>query len=154
MYKYKIFWLMQKLKLPTDLKILKHIYLMYEDEFRKYEKGANTRECKTYVPINIKKIADELKTDPYVLFGRLYFHLNYKYGYEQKDGSKVFLFSPKVGEDPHCINYPYLAAIVSEKRSEWIINSSALIISLISVGIAFATLIYTIYRATGAPITP
>ena len=141
-------------KLPTDLKILKCIYKMYKDEFNNYTKEHPTRDSKIYVPIDIRNIADKLKTDSDILFGRLYYHLDNKYRYEQSDGSKVHLFAFKVGNDMHCIHYPYLAAIVSEKNTDWKRSIWSLTISLISIGIALAALIYNIYGATGAPTVP
>lgn len=128
-------------KLPTDLEILDHIYKTYTDDFRKYPIDDSDRSALIYVPIDVQRIAESLKTNPQVLFGRLYYHLDQKYGYTQDDDTKVHLFAFKVGKDLHCINYPYLAAIVSEKRTEHKRNLSALSLSIISLIVAVGSLI-------------
>ncbi|WP_223670229.1 hypothetical protein [Kangiella shandongensis] len=82
-------------KPPTDLKVLKTIYKNYYDEFIKYEKSKSSRSSWNYIPIDIDSLATELKTDPDLLFGRLYYYLDKKHRYEQDDGSIVYLFFEK-----------------------------------------------------------
>jgi hypothetical protein len=128
-------------KLPTDLEILDHIYKMYADDFCKYPIDDHDRSALIYVPIDVRRIAQSLKTNPQVLFGRLYYHLDQRYRYTQDDGAKVHLFAFKIGKDFHCINYPYLAAIVSEKRTEHKRNLLALSLSILSLIVAVGSLI-------------
>ena len=73
----------------------------------------------------------------HLLYGRLYFHLDYKYRYAQADGGMVHLFAKKVGEDYDCINYPYLAAIVSERDVEHKRNLWSLGLSIAAICISF-----------------
>lgn len=127
-------------KLPTDLKVLKCIYAMYAETFRDFKREDPTRSPKIYIPIDVTKIAVSLSTDPHVLFGRLYYHLDHKYSYKQDDGGLVHLFAFKVGDDLHCINYPYLAAVLSEQDNEhqrnlwalWL-SSAALLLSVVAI---------------------
>lgn len=127
-------------KLPTDLKVLKCIYTMYADTFRDFKREDPTRSSKIYIPIDVTKIASSLGADPHVLFGRLYYHLDHKYSYKQDDGSVVHLFAFKIGDNLHCINYPYLAAVLSEhesehRRSQWALRWSfaALVLSFVAI---------------------
>lgn len=131
-------------KLPTDLEILECIYTTYADSFREYSKADPNRSCKIYVPIDVRRVAELLQTDPFILHGRLYYHLDEKYGYTQDNGSEVHLFSHKVGDNLHCIHYPFLAAIVSEKTTEHRRNLWALWVSILSLGVALSSMVVAI----------
>lgn len=127
-------------KTPTDLELLNAIYDRYYDEFAKYSKEERLRNSKIYVPIDCSEIAKQLGVNADIIFGRLYYHLENKYGYTHEDGSKVCFFACKVGGDPHCINFPYLASVLATLMLEnrrfnittWI-AILALIISIISI---------------------
>lgn len=126
------------MKLPSDLKILTEIYERYYEQFKNFSREEPTRECKVYVPIDIKAIAADLKTDEYLLFGRLYNHLNKKYeGNEESP-----LFSMKVGKDSHAIHFPLLASVLAGLKEErnrinisMYFSIAALIISLFTLGL-------------------
>ncbi len=126
------------MKLPSDLKILTEIYERYYEEFKKFSHEDKSRECKVYVPIDIKTVAANLKTDEYILFGRLYNHLNKKY-----EGNKESpLFSMKVGKDSHAIHFPLLASVLSGLKEErnrinisMYFSIAALTISLFTLGL-------------------
>jgi hypothetical protein len=79
--------------LPSDFKILKEIYNQYYDEFSGYTE--NERATKIYVPMNLETIAKKLEVDPDIVFGRLYYHLNEKYGYQTGENTSSHLFIPK-----------------------------------------------------------
>lgn len=132
------------IRTPTDLEILNTIYNRYYNEFTKYSEGEKTRDTKIYVPIDFAEIAKQLNVDGDIVFGRLYYHLENKYGYIQGDGSMVHFFALVVGNDRHCVNFPYLASILATLRQEnrqfRIATSIAvlsLVISLISLGVSF-----------------
>jgi hypothetical protein len=127
-------------KLPTDLKILECIYLMYADTFRNFSREEPSRSAKIYVPIDVEAVASELDTDPHELFGRLYYDLDNRHRYKQDNDSYVHLFAFTIGDDRHCINYPYLAGILAGMRTESYVQRWSLVISLISLGIALAAL--------------
>ena len=105
-------------KLPTDLQILERIYGEYGAEFRSYAHSELQRDTRIYVPIDVEEIARRLDTDPEELFGRLHYHLNHKYSYKTGENTSVPLFSVAVGNDRHCVHFPYLAAILSEHRED------------------------------------
>jgi hypothetical protein len=128
-------------KLPTDIQILKTIYEMYYDDFVSYDKNNNkSRSSKMYVPINIEYISKKFNVDPDLVFGRLYYHLEKKFGYSHEDGTKVPFFTLQAGSDKHCVHFPYLASVLATMKSEskkffiaTIISVVALIVSLISI---------------------
>lgn len=128
-------------KLPTDLTVLECIYSTYAEAFRTFPKEQPTRSAKIYVPIDVDAIALNLKMDAHELFGRLYYDIDHRYRYKNDDGSSVHLFAFKVGNDRHCINYPYLAGVLAEKRMEDKRNKWSLRLSLFSLVIALAALI-------------
>jgi hypothetical protein len=127
---------------PTDFELLHAIYERYRGEFANYvEDDAEGRASKVFVPIDIPELARVFGVDADSIFGRLYFHLNPLYAPE--DETK-FLFSPKVGSDRNCVNFPLLEAVLAglweqRRRDTW-----ALTIAIISLGIAGASLIVSL----------
>ncbi len=87
---------------------------MYSPRFQAAQDGTHAPGEKIYVPIDLRAVAEKIGNDPHILFGRLYYHLDAKYRYKNDDGIRVHLFTLKVGANYHCINYPLLAAILSE----------------------------------------
>ncbi|MCB2426777.1 hypothetical protein [Methylophaga pinxianii] len=131
------------MRIPTDLEILNTIYRIYHSDFVAFERGDGARDSRIYVPIDCKKIAGELKVDPDIVFGRLYYHLEKQYGYKQDDGSNVHFFARKVGNDPRCINFPLMTSVLAglrqEKRKFWIgtaIAILALVVSAVSLTVS------------------
>lgn len=107
------------MKAPTDIKILNTIYKTYYKEFQEYTSGTtNRRSSKIYVPIECRLIAKKLNVDADIIFGRLYYHLEQKYGYTRADGSKVAFYSKKVGPDDSCVNFPLLASVLAGLQEE------------------------------------
>jgi hypothetical protein len=98
---------------PTDIEILNKIYNNYYKAFSSFSKDKPNRQTKIFLPIDIKKIADELKVDEDIIFGRLYYDFEKRYGYKQDDGTNAHFFSLAVGNDRHCINFPYAASILA-----------------------------------------
>lgn len=127
---------------PTDREILQKIHDRYLDKFGRFNKDdpEPERDSKVYVPIDCKALASELGVNPDIVFGRLYYHLDKKYGYTQEDGAKVHLFSLKVGKDKHAVNFPLLSAVLAEIHQSWfrftaplVISGIALVISIIGI---------------------
>ena len=65
----------QIIKVPTDLEILNTIYELHHKDFVLYDQDKEVRETKIMVPINCRDVAEILKVDGYIVFGRLYYHL-------------------------------------------------------------------------------
>lgn len=130
-------------QLPTDLEILNMIYERYYESFTTFTQGDNSRSAKIYVPIDINRVAEDLNIDGDIVFGRLYYHLEKKYGYRQDNGSLVHFFSLRIGSDIHCINFPLASAVLADLRDQakkynWAkgIAIVSLFISLISIFIS------------------
>ncbi|MGE4312896.1 MAG: hypothetical protein AB7E85_01330 [Pseudobdellovibrionaceae bacterium] len=98
----------------TDLMLLNALQRMYENDFAKKQND----KTGFYVPIDCKRLAEEMKVDAEMVFQRLNFHLNKKYSYKQDDGSKVEFFAFEIGGIKHCINYPYLCAILAQMEDD------------------------------------
>jgi hypothetical protein len=82
-----------------------------------------------------------------MLFGRLYYHLDAKYHYEQDDGAKIHLFSLKIGSERHCVNFPYLAAVLAEKNEEHSRQLWSLGLSIAALVLSVAAIIAQIVTA-------
>jgi hypothetical protein len=132
---------------PTDLELLEEIYRRYYSVFSDHSRDEPARSAKVYVSIDIHGLAERFNVDPDIIFGRLYYDLEPKYGFEKPDGSKVNFFTLKVGEDAHAVQYPLLASVVARLRDErkrhrvaiWL-SVVALVISAISVGLSVRSL--------------
>lgn len=133
-------------KLSTDREILHCIYEMYAADFHANQKKPNDEVGnRIYLPIDVRAVASKLGDDPHVLFGRLYYHLAHEYGYKKDDGARVDLFSFKVGNQLHCINYPYLAAILSDHLSQHAENAKAFWMSFAALVVAIVSAVATIF---------
>lgn len=124
------------MKPPSDLKILNVIYKLYYEEFKNFAQESdvqNGRVSKIHVPIDCKMIARELGVDSDIVFGRLYYHLEQKYGYKRDDDNKVAFFSLGVGPDRHCVNFPLLASVLAGLQEESSKFKWATVLSFIAV---------------------
>lgn len=137
------------LKPPTDRDILRLIYNLYYNDFNSYTKGSRT--TKNFVPIDIAKIAREFKVDEDIIFGRLYYHLNKKYGYKQDDGSLVSFFSRNLGGDNNnSVNFPLLSSVLAELNDDHSRFKLAIIISVASLILASFSIGLTLYEIQSA----
>ena len=103
----------------------------------------SSRSSKIYVTIDIAAIAKDFRVNDDIIFGRLYYHLEDKYGYEQRDGSRVHFFAMRVGSDRHCVHFPYVASVLANLRDEdrkfrmaTTVAIAALLISVIALGLS------------------
>lgn len=130
---------------PTDFKLLRAIYDRHRGDY------ASTDPPRVYVPIDIPAIARDLGVETNSVFGRLYHHLDRIYGEPAEEGSpRRFLFSPKVGQEANCVNFPHLEAVLAglweqRNRDRWTYWTAA-----ISLAVAIASLIVSAFVATGA----
>jgi len=128
--------------IPSDFQLLAEIYCRYQDQFKNFSEKSPGRATKTYVPIDIEAIAKHFGTDPEIIFGRLRYHLDQKYGYE-KNGKEVPFFLKEVNQDKNAVNFPMLASVIAGLREErnrqntvLKISIAAIIISLVSLGVS------------------
>ncbi len=130
---------------PTDLELLEEIYRRYYPAFVDPKRLEDNPRGKIHVPIDINSLADHFGVDADIVFGRLYYHLNEKHGFEQ-GSARVDLFLMQVGGQRHCVQFPLLASLVADLRDQrnqylWTLWLSipAAIISVISLTIALTT---------------
>lgn len=130
------------MKSPSDRKILSTIYKMYYKEFENFTPGGiNNRQSKVYVPISCKEISKKLNVDSDIVFGRLYYHLQEKYGYRKGDVSVPF-FSLRVGNDERCVHFPLLASVLAGQEEEHSKTRWATCLSIIAIVVSLFALYY------------
>ncbi len=129
---------------PTDLQILEEIYNRYYATFVSFSPKDGSRSTKIFVPIDIREIGKHFGIDSDIIFGRLYYHLDPKYGFEQPDGSKVRFFALGLGSDRHCVQFPLLAAVVAKLREERNRDLFTRWLSLLAITISFVSLLVSI----------
>lgn len=120
----------------TDLELLETLQSLYKNDFL----GNQSEKSSFYIPIDCKRVAHEMKVNAEMVFQRLNYHLNKQYSYKQDDGSRVEFFAFEIGGIRHCINYPYLCAILAQIKDSKkelfytkIFASLSLIISIIGL---------------------
>jgi hypothetical protein len=130
-------------RLPTDLEILEEIYNRYYDTFSAFSDGVPKRNAKIYVPIDIDAIAKHFKVDVDIIFGRLYYYLDRKYGFTEPNDVIVPFFTLAAGPDLKCVHFPLLASVLAnlrEEKNKYIVNTwisiAAIVISIVSLVIS------------------
>jgi hypothetical protein len=131
---------------PTDMAILDKIYNEYYDVFSAFSKEAPNRQSKIFVPVDIKKIAHELGVDEDIVFGRLYYDLEKRYGYREDDGTRVSFFSRAIGKDRDCINFPYAASVLAALRDEKKKFGIATGLAILSLVISIASICLSLFK--------
>ena len=135
-----------EMKTPTDLTILRLIYKLYYEEFRNFSMDAgveNGRRSKIFVPVDCKLIATHLKVDADIVFGRLYYHMEEKYGYRRDDGSRVAFYTQLEGEANRCVNFPMLASVLAGLEEENSKAQTAIYLSLFATAVAITAVVVT-----------
>lgn len=132
--------------IPTDRQILRCIFEKYAPDYPGKEAGEVRGKNDPYLPIKIHEVATRLGCSPEMLFGRLYYHLDAKFHYTKDGNAEVHLFSLKVGSEMHCVNFPYLAAVLAEKDEEHKRQ-------LWSLGVAIAALVLSVASIIAQVIT-
>lgn len=129
------------MKISTDREIFECLFSAYASEFELAQSAPDRDGNKIYVPIDVKNVAQLLDNDPHVLFGRLYYHLDPKYRYEQSGGALVHLFALQVGDARHCINYPYLCALLADAREHHKENTKTFWFSIVALALSLGAII-------------
>lgn len=130
--------------MPTDRKILEFIYKTYYQEFWEFSNENQTRVTKNFMPVDISKVARHFNTDDDIIFGRLYHHLDNKYGYMSDDGLRVPFYTEVAGENKRCINFPLLASVLAGLQEDHRRFRNTTIITILA---ALATVAATILAA-------
>jgi hypothetical protein len=132
--------------IPTDEDLLANIYTKYLKTFSDWSEEDKTRVAKIWVPIDIDSMAKKYRCDPDLIFGRLYYHMNEKYGSRTGDGQDVNFFNMRLAKDRHVVNFPLLTSVLADlqdDRKRFIVSTRmaalSLVVSAISIGIAVLT---------------
>lgn len=125
-------------QIPSDRAIFEVIYSKYLAEYLK--DVANQTPRRVYLPVNLTAIAQQLGCNVHILFGRFYSDLRQRYNADRREGFSHSIFEPKAGPDRHCVNFPYLVAILAGMREEaqrqwltWTLSLLALAVSAFSL---------------------
>jgi hypothetical protein len=129
--------------IPTDETLLATIYKRNLKAFSEWTENNKTRVTKIWVPIDIDELGKKFRCDPDLIFGRLYYHMNEKYGSSTGDGQEVNFFNMRLANDRHVVNFPLLTSVLADlqdNRKRFIISTRlaalSLVVSAISIGIA------------------
>ena len=129
--------------IPTDERLLGLIYKSYIGDFKAHTEENQIRQTKIWVPLDLEMLSKKLRSDPELLFGRLYYHMNGKYGSRTGDGEDVSFFYIRLGPDKHVVNFPLMTSVLAdlkEDKRRFIISTRvaglSLLVSLASVAIA------------------
>lgn len=132
--------------IPTDQTLLSEIYKRYLKDFSDWSEENKTRVAKIWVPIDIDSLAKKFRCDPDLIFGRLYYHMNEKYGSTTGDGQDVNFFNMRLANDRHVVNFPLLTSVLADlqdNRKKFVISTRlaalSLVVSALSIGIAVLT---------------
>lgn len=106
-------------RIPTDRKILQAIHNRYYEAFITFDEEEPDREAKILIPIDCVEIAGQLKIDYESVFGRLYYHMEKKYGYERENGVIVPFFIKATQRERHLVNFSLLEAVLASLQEEW-----------------------------------
>lgn len=135
---------------PSDYELLKFIYSRYRQTFASFVQGAaDGRASKILVPVDLAEIARHFRVDEDSIFGRLYYHLDPKYGEPAKPegGARKVFFTPVAGGDQNCVNFPLLEAVLAGLWQRHRRDLAAIATAVLSLAIALASLIVSL--ATG-----
>ena len=120
------------MRLHTDSEILRCIFEMYEGQY--------PTSGDPSLPIDARAVAARLKCPPEMVFGRLYHDMGHRFRYMDGD-VRTALFELAVGSKRHCVNFPYLVAVLAgmeaeHRRDRWTRGLAilALVIACLSAG--------------------
>lgn len=132
--------------IPTDQTLLAEIYRRYLKDFSDWTEENKIRATKIWVPIEIDALARKFRSDPDIIFGRLYYHMNQKYASATGDGDNVNFFHLRLGTDRHVVNFPLLTSVLADlqdNHKRFVVSTRlaalSLVVSALSIGIAVLT---------------
>jgi len=136
-------WKKKTTRIPTDLEILDAIYERYKDA---YVGGVEGKDRPVnYVSVDIPMIAEALGAEPNGIFGRLYYHLQPKYGYQKMVDDRmvsVHFFDIEIGGKRHCIHFPLMMSVLAGLRKEHSFSQTAMWISIIALGVSILSFLW------------
>lgn len=140
--------------IPTDERLLAEIYKRYERAFGEWSEENKTRSTKIWVPIEIDPMAKRFRCDPDLIFGRLYYHMNAKYGSHTGKGDTVNMFEMRIGQDRHCVNFPLVASVLADLQEDTKRFRVSTRMAALSLVVSAASILIAIFWKGGAVMLP
>lgn len=139
---------------PTDFELLRAIHERHKADYE--ARVAAGGLGRIFVPLDIPAIAKDLGSEENMVFGRLYHHLEEIHGQKRDPTNphprKTF-FTPRIGPDDalliNAVNFPLMEAVLASLWQERDRDRRTLWISVISIGIAVASLVLSVLVASG-----
>ncbi|MEX0722433.1 MAG: hypothetical protein WD357_11430 [Gracilimonas sp.] len=131
-------------RIPTDLEIMEELYDRYYDSFRKYATEDPDRIARIRVPINVKDVADACGIEEDMIFGRIFYHFNKKYSYKDDKGNVTTFFITDKFEGLS-VNYPLVASVLADLKTEKKQTDSFLFTSTVAVAFSVMALMIAIF---------
>jgi hypothetical protein len=139
---------------PTDFELLRAIYERHKGDYE--ARAAAGGAGRIFVPIDIPAVAKDLGVDENSVFGRLYHHLDEIHGQKHDPNDRAprkAFFHPRVGPDSagivNAVNFPLMEAVLASLWQERDRDRRTFWISVISIGIAVASLVLSVLAITG-----
>lgn len=127
----------KKTKIFSDLKLFRVIYYLY---INRYIQTSDFDPLnKVMVPIDIDKIAQNIGTDPELVFSRLYVFLNSLY--DKPSWNPKIRFFLHVDSNLNRINFGYMCSIMAKQEEENKRYKLSLCLSIISLVVSAIALI-------------
>jgi len=135
-------------RLPKDVEILEAIYNRYYEDFCSFAKEKPDQISRIRVPIDVNQIAKDCGVEEELVFGRLYYHFNKKYSYNNENGERTTFFST-IKFEGMGVNFPLVASTIAELRlseaqekkfeTALMFSMGALLLSIISIFLVLFT---------------
>jgi hypothetical protein len=140
---------------PTDFELLRAIYERHKSDYD--ARVASGGLGRIFVPVDIPAVANDLDSEENMVFGRLYHHLEEIHGQSRTAENWVprkTFFTPTIGSDENelvnAINFPLMEAVLAGLWLERRRDLRTFWTSIVSLGIAIASLVLSVLVATGA----
>lgn len=103
--------------IPSDYEILSAIYDRYYTDFKSLVRSEPDRLHRIRIPIDVNEIAEMVGVEEEMIFGRIYYHFNKKYSYEDENGKQINFFSSGRVEGLR-LNFPLVASLLADLKME------------------------------------
>lgn len=131
-------------RIPTDLEIMEELYARYYESFRKYATEDPDRIARIRVPINVQEVAEACGVEEDMIFGRIFYHFNKKYSYKDDKGNVMTFFITDKFEGLS-VNFPIVASVLADLRTEKKQTDSFLFISSAALALSAMALVIAIF---------
>jgi hypothetical protein len=122
-------------KLKTDREILRALYDMYQADYP--AKGD------PFIPVDVHAVAKRLRCHPELLFGRLYYDMGTRLRHRNPSDPNTTVasvFEKAVGDKRHCINFPYVVALLAGMEAERRRNHLSVVLSVVALAVSIVGL--------------